>query len=155
MTGDVLDGEDDDEDYNPEKDSNDDGLDDEGDDLDGEEGLVDENGEDGEDVGYDVEEGEEEEDEELRKQREEEFRVRVLGAVEKLGAQWPSVEDQSWLKRILKMMSIADETEQAWFPWGMPAIEPLNRSAKSNDELERNHALSILALYQERASATN
>ena len=152
MAGDLEDDEDDDEDYDPTKDENDDGEDidiDENDEGDVEDKdkveLVMEN--------EDVEEIEEETEEE-RQQRAEEFRARVLSSVQKLGAQWPSIEDQAWLKRVLKLMSIAQEERIEWFPWGVPALEPLKQSAQSSDELEREHANSILALYKAREEAS-
>jgi hypothetical protein len=154
-----LDDEDDDFDYDPEKDSNDDGEDEEieeGDEEDdGSPAIIDE---DGNAVNEDGEEGvddEEEEDEETRQKRAEEFRVRVLSAIGKLGAQWPHIEDQAWLKRVLKLMTIADEQEKAWFPWGLPALEPLKEGASSKDELEQSHATSILSLYQARQEAVS
>lgn len=154
MAGQLDDADDDDEDYDPAKDENDDGEDvdipDEEDD--GSPVIMDEEGnpEEGE-----AGEDDEEEDEASRQQRAEEFRVRVLGVVDKLGAQWPHIEDQSWLKRVLKLMSIADEEEKQWFPWGLPALSPLQQSAESADELEKQHALSILSLYQQRQDAVN
>jgi hypothetical protein len=148
-----LDDEDDDEDYDPENDSNDDGEDldePEDDEDDGSPAIIDPDAE--EEV---VEEVEEEEDEETRQQRAIEFRTQVLSVIDKLGAQWPHIEDVSWLKRVLKLMAIADEQEKDWFPWGFPALDPLIASAKSSDELEQQHALSILALYQERQEAVS
>lgn len=145
MAGELAE-DDDDEDYDPTKDENDDGEDIDGDIPD--EDL--ENGATEDDEAEDDEEAFEEETEEERLQRAEEFRVRVLSSVEKLGAQWPHIEDQAWLKRVLKLMSIADEERGEWFPWGVPALSPLQKSAESSDELERTHGNSILALYKER-----
>ena len=158
MAGDVhaAGDDDDDEDYDPEQDEHDDGEDVEipEEEDDGSPVIIDEDDESVED-GEDGEEAEEEEDEATRLQRAEEFRVRVLGVVDKLGAQWPHIEDQSWLKRVLKLMSIADEDEKQWFPWGLPALTPLQQSAESADEHEKQHALSILSLYQQRQDAVS
>lgn len=141
--------DDDDEDYDPTKDENDDGEDIEIADEDEEAAAAAENGEDGDDEQMDVEEAEEEETDEQREQRAEEFRARVLSSVQLLGAQWPHIEDQAWLKRVLKLMSIADERIE-WFPWGVPALEPLQKSKAASDSLESAHAASILALYEDR-----
>jgi len=146
----------DDEEYDPEKDSNDDGQDIEisDEECDPNPVIVNDAAYDDDDDG-EAAAGDDEEDEETRKQRAEEFRVRVLGVIDKLGAQWPHIEDQAWLKRVLKLMSIADEEEKQWFPWGLPALEPLQRGSESVDELEKQHALSILSLYQQRSSLSS
>lgn len=150
-----LDGDmdDDDEDYDPEMDEHDDGQDEEicEDEDDGTPAVT--GDVDVEQGNMEAIEAEDEEDEETRRQRAEAFKTKVLATVESLGAQWPSIQDQAWLKRVLKMMSIADDEEKAWFPWGIPALEPLKKSAASADPLEQQHALSILALYKDRAEA--
>lgn len=151
-----LNDDDDDEDYDPEKDSNDDGEDDEeieeDEEDDGSPVIIDDEADADENAD---EEEDEEEDEETRQKRAIEFRTRILAVIDKLGAQWPNVQDQAWLKRVLKLMSIADEQEKDWFPWGLPALDPLVKGAQSADELEKEHALSILALYQQRQEAAS
>lgn len=98
---------------------------------------------------------EDEETDEQRQQRAEEFRARVLSSIQTLSAQWPHIEDQAWLKRVLKLMSISDDEGQEWFPWGVPPLGPLQKSSESSDELERTHAQSILKLYADRAAVAN
>ncbi|XP_049851686.1 FK506-binding protein 5-like [Schistocerca gregaria] len=73
------------------------------------------------------------------------FREYVLSCVEKLNAQLPSVEDGVWLDRTLKMMSIAECDELAWYPWGIPPLLPLKMSTKSEDAAEREHAIKLLS----------
>lgn len=140
--------DDDDEDYDPEKEKNEEEEE--------EEYELDELDEefDTENSIKDSEEIEELNDEQ-RKIKEDKFRQIVLQSVGKLGAQLPYSEDIVWLKRVLKMMSVSDSKELEWFPWGIPPTEPLKVSANSSDELEKNHALFVLELYDQISKNKN
>eukprot|EP01120_Amphizonella_sp_Union-15-10_P002623 TRINITY_DN12933_c0_g1_i1.p1 TRINITY_DN12933_c0_g1~~TRINITY_DN12933_c0_g1_i1.p1 ORF type:complete len:337 (-),score=68.31 TRINITY_DN12933_c0_g1_i1:31-1041(-) len=72
----------------------------------------------------------------------------ILQSIDRLQAYMPSPEsDMVWFKRMLKSMN--GSVDPSWFPWGIPPLNKLVESVKSQDLFVREYAYSILKLFSE------
>lgn len=105
----------------------------------------------------DVDMMDDEEEEEYEETEEEAlFRDSILKSVNSLNAVYPDPSsDLLWVKRTLKhaAASMHDARALAWYPWGIPPVEPLTRCVRSDDPLEKQYGLTILALYSQHFGA--